>query len=190
MSDRICKIMGCTGKVHARGVCKNHHQNMIRMGTLKKVRKVPTVQRFCIKEGCSEEYAAKGFCEKHYQEYKVQTNPEKYKKIELARLHRTRNRKKEIIKEKGGQCTLCGYNKNLAALEFHHPDPSIKEHTPGKALRIKDFEIARHELEKCIVVCKNCHAELHHSNLFNWNDSTNEIDAARPSGEPEVTTSP
>ena len=57
---------------------------------------------------------------------------------------------------------LCGYNKCLSALVFHHKDPSTKEFNLSKFARNNKitYELLR-ELEKCIMICANCHAEVH-----------------------------
>lgn len=62
--------------------------------------------------------------------------------------------------EYGGKCTKCEYDKCLDALEFHHLDPTQKEFNLGarRGLNIKDLRV---ELNKCILVCRNCHAEIH-----------------------------
>ena len=72
--------------------------------------------------------------------------------------------KYEYILKLGGKCSKCGYDKNLAALSFHH-------------LRDKDFtltsrafsrmpkEIIEKEIEKCVLLCQNCHHEEHHPEL-------------------------
>jgi len=66
----------------------------------------------------------------------------------------------ELILLKGGCCYLCGYKKNVYALDFHHRDPSKKEfnlaHTSGITQKVLD------EIEKCDLVCSNCHREIHH----------------------------
>lgn len=60
----------------------------------------------------------------------------------------------------GGRCSKCGYNKCLAALEFHHTDPSTKDPsiTPKGTYSWERLEL---ELRKCILVCANCHREIH-----------------------------
>ena len=64
------------------------------------------------------------------------------------------------------ECSICGYRKNKAALEFHHPDNN-KETTINalakKAIKNKDRIIK--EMEKCIIVCANCHREIHYPQL-------------------------
>ena len=67
------------------------------------------------------------------------------------------------------RCTVCGYDKSSAALDFHHIDPSQKEATIHKIMgggtgeRPNDINVARlkKELSKCIVLCANCHREHH-----------------------------
>lgn len=64
----------------------------------------------------------------------------------------------------GGKCCLCGYNKNIAALEFHHIDKKTKLHgiSDGNCRKLeKDIE----EVKKCALVCANCHREIEASGL-------------------------
>jgi hypothetical protein len=62
--------------------------------------------------------------------------------------------------EYGGKCTRCGYDKCFDALEFHHTDPNTKEFHIGER-RGLNIDALRVELNKCILVCRNCHTELH-----------------------------
>ena len=72
-----------------------------------------------------------------------------------------------IIKTKalnilGGKCSQCGYSKCLNALEFHHLNPSEKEFSINKALSNHwKWERIEIELKKCIILCANCHREIH-----------------------------
>jgi len=75
-------------------------------------------------------------------------------------LVRQRNRKKEFVELKGGKCERCGYNRCLGALEFHHMDPSKKEFQISKN---RSLESMQEELDKCILLCANCHKEEHTS---------------------------
>ena len=68
--------------------------------------------------------------------------------------------KSKYIKYKGGKCSICGYDKCIAALDFHHIDPSIKENRIGHLPQNKVYK----ELDKCILICSNCHRELHFLN--------------------------
>ena len=63
------------------------------------------------------------------------------------------------IDYKGGKCEICGYDKYRGALEFHHIDPTQKEHY---ALRAINRERLFAEVDKCVLLCSNCHREEHH----------------------------
>jgi len=70
--------------------------------------------------------------------------------------------KKFLINAFGGKCCLCGYNKCLAALSFHHRDPKDKKFNLSKFAGNSEltYEVLR-ELTKVVLLCSNCHAELH-----------------------------
>ena len=67
--------------------------------------------------------------------------------------------KRKLIEYKGGKCQICGYNRCQEALEFHHLDPSQKDFTISGGT--KSFESLKPEVDKCILVCANCHREIH-----------------------------
>ncbi len=71
--------------------------------------------------------------------------------------------KKELVEYKGGKCKMCGYSKSLRALQFHHLDPSEKDFNIGGVSTLN--EDVKKELDKCILVCANCHSEIHDNNL-------------------------
>ena len=71
-----------------------------------------------------------------------------------------RRAKIKLVEYKGGECEKCGYDKCIDALEFHHNDPSEKDFTiSGKSW---SFDRLRDEVDKCIMVCSNCHKEIHY----------------------------
>lgn len=78
------------------------------------------------------------------------------------------DRKKKIIEIMGGKCCICGYNKNYASLDLHHINPKIKKYNSNK-LKIISWDKVLDELKKCILVCRNCHGEIHHPQ---WDIST------------------
>lgn len=69
--------------------------------------------------------------------------------------------KLKSIEYLGGRCEICGYNKCPEALDFHHKDPTTKEFGLG-SFKIKNWEKIKKELDKCQLLCANCHRELHH----------------------------
>jgi hypothetical protein len=75
-------------------------------------------------------------------------------------------RRRDIIKiqaveYKGGKCEKCGYNKCIGALEFHHKDPNAKDFGIASKGYTRSWEKVKKELDKCILVCSNCHREIH-----------------------------
>jgi hypothetical protein len=78
---------------------------------------------------------------------------------------RKKELKKKSVKYKGGKCKICGYNKCMSALHFHHRDPLKKD--IGIATYSKNsFDSLKKELDKCDLLCSNCHSEIHEK-LFN-----------------------
>ena len=67
--------------------------------------------------------------------------------------------KLRALQYKGCKCEKCGYDRNIAALEFHHLDPAQKDF--GISATHRCWEEVKTELDKCILVCANCHRELH-----------------------------
>ncbi len=65
------------------------------------------------------------------------------------------------LEYKGGKCEICGYSKCVQALEFHHLDPNEKEFGIGQDGETRSWERTKRELDKCILVCSNCHREIH-----------------------------
>jgi 5-methylcytosine-specific restriction endonuclease McrA len=74
---------------------------------------------------------------------------------------RRRETKRKAIEYKGGACEGCGYNRCVAALHFHHLDPTKKDVQVSK--NTMSWERVKAELDKCEMLCANCHAEKHHA---------------------------
>jgi hypothetical protein len=73
----------------------------------------------------------------------------------------TKNSKKIFLDIKGCQCEMCGYNKCPSGLVFHHLDPSQKEFRMAEIRYLKDIDTIINELNKCQLLCQNCHQEIH-----------------------------
>jgi hypothetical protein len=73
---------------------------------------------------------------------------------------RRRRNKETLVTEAGGSCRICGYDRSLNALGFHHRDPKRKEF--GIAMRgvTRALDALREEVKKCVLPCANCHAEV------------------------------
>ena len=69
--------------------------------------------------------------------------------------------KKLLVEYKGNKCQVCGYNRCLSALEFHHLDPNSKDFTIASTMKYSNLDKLKVEVDKCILVCANCHREIH-----------------------------
>ena len=88
--------------------------------------------------------------------------PEKKLKRNATRRAWTAQEKQKAVDYKGGECQICGYSTCLAALDFHHPDPTQKEGYGTGALKTHwTFEKNKTEIDKCVLVCVRCHREIH-----------------------------
>jgi len=76
-------------------------------------------------------------------------------------LERQRGLKQKAITYKGGVCQECGYHKCNGALEFHHLNPSEKDFSISHLKNYAFNDKIKLELDKCILVCANCHREIH-----------------------------
>ena len=65
------------------------------------------------------------------------------------------------VEYKGGKCENCGYNRCLDALEFHHKDPAQKDFSISSKGYTRSWDRVKKELDKCAILCANCHRELH-----------------------------
>ena len=93
--------------------------------------------------------------EKHYNEKEYESR---------------RKTKEIIVNYKGNKCEICGYNKSLAALIFHHKDKNNKKYEIGKInIRVDNLQQLNDdvmlEIDKCELLCSNCHREKHASNI-------------------------
>lgn len=68
--------------------------------------------------------------------------------------------KDRAVEYKGGSCVKCGYNKCTRALEFHHNNPNEKDFHLS-SYKVLSWDKIKDELDKCIMVCSNCHKEIH-----------------------------
>lgn len=148
--SNICVIMG---------VCETTIRKKIKENNLVIYKKPKTITKsFSDKKT----YSKLDFCVKHNITFKIGKTGKKYckdcnnDKVKQVRI----NRKVQCIEYKGGKCSQCGYKKCISALEFHHLNPLEKDFAISKSNRTS-FKKLKPELDKCILVCSNCHREIH-----------------------------
>ena len=71
--------------------------------------------------------------------------------------------KKQAVKMRGGKCERCGYDKCIGALQFHHRNPNEKKFGLGMNGITHSWDEYLLEVEKCDLLCANCHAQEHWS---------------------------
>ena len=101
---------------------------------------------------------------KEYQRKWYQKNKGLYSKRNKQRRDQRKEYAKKIRKE--SQCSKCGEDR-WYVLDFHHEDPKEKDRTIAQMVRHCSLERVKEEIEKCIVLCANCHRELHHLSTKN-----------------------
>ena len=132
----------------------------------------PTIKRIC--KVCGElkecrwlysfsqtgkpEYNTK--CTDCFRVYSAQKQRNRNQSRHLHRKQKIVERKKKAIEYLGGACSICGYKKSLAALTFHHNNRDEKERGISSMLDWS-WEKLKEELDKCDLLCFNCHMELH-----------------------------
>lgn len=70
--------------------------------------------------------------------------------------------KERLTKAFGSECGICSYNKSIEAMQFHHLKPTQKEFTISSATsKIRSWVRIVEEVKKCVMLCANCHSEVH-----------------------------
>ncbi len=90
---------------------------------------------------------------------RVYADRREYLIMAVARRRKTLRLRAVIYK--GGKCIFCGYNRCMAALDFHHLDPTQKEFGISMDGITRSWIRVQLELDKCVLVCSNCHREIH-----------------------------
>ena len=90
------------------------------------------------------------------KEREVKKKKTSYESVKLFR-HR---KKEKAVTYLGGKCRICGYSKSIFAMDFHHLDPEQKDFSICSKSSW-GFERLKEELDKCALLCANCHREVH-----------------------------
>jgi len=77
-----------------------------------------------------------------------------------AVIKRRRKVKLKLVEEAGGACVICGYDRWVGALQFHHLDPERKSFNLAARGHSRSMARCRAEIHKCALLCANCHAEV------------------------------
>jgi len=84
------------------------------------------------------------------------------RKCRSERVSRWRkNNKERLVAEFGGACKICGYNKCVGNMVFHHMDPMQKGFSIAEKGNTISYERLKKEAQKCTLLCCRCHGEVH-----------------------------
>ena len=128
-----------------------------------------TISYYLNKYELKTNYKIGGFNKKHLCLRCEESDPSQFYKTQKSLCKKCRNadnkikyqKYKEIdIIKRGGKCSSCGYNKYIGALEFHHLNPDTKD-PDFESLMKRSPKSRSQELDKCIILCSNCHKETH-----------------------------
>jgi hypothetical protein len=67
--------------------------------------------------------------------------------------------RRTLLDEAGGCCAVCGYDRCIINLHFHHVDPMQKKFQVSSHVG-RSLAAFREEIKKCVLVCANCHGEI------------------------------
>ena len=81
--------------------------------------------------------------------------------LKKAVAKRRRKLKEMVVEYKGGKCVLCGYKGYMGVFDLHHLDETKKEFGLSVRGLTRSWEKIKKEADKCILVCANCHREIH-----------------------------
>jgi len=81
--------------------------------------------------------------------------------LKKAVAKRRKKVRSQAVETKGGKCQICGYSKCMNALEFHHTDPTKKDFSVSVDGSTRSWARVKAEIGKCLLVCANCHREIH-----------------------------
>jgi len=102
-------------------------------------------------------------CQREYGRAHYHKNKAKYRKRTKERRKKYKMEKKEYIAQllKNSRCSICGYD-DIRALQFDHIDPALKKYNISDMISGKYHWVSpramKEELEKCVIMCANCHA--------------------------------
>jgi hypothetical protein len=148
-------------------VCKSVGLNNIGLDQSKKLNKdeiykmnifyiTHTIEETALEFGVSRTTVIKNTDNKRKELTKDERNIINYQRVKSFR----KKTKERSVEYKGGMCIVCGYNKCISALDFHHLNPNDKSFSiSGNCNR--SWDKIKTELDKCVILCANCHREVH-----------------------------
>ena len=70
-------------------------------------------------------------------------------------------RKEMVANAKNKPCASCNIKYDTCVMDLHHLDPSVKDSQVSKLMKSSSYNKLQEEIDKCVVLCANCHRMLH-----------------------------
>jgi 5-methylcytosine-specific restriction endonuclease McrA len=109
--------------------------------------------------------AGDGLC-RYCKECKARLDKGNYRRKKKALRKDRFDRKRILVNMLGGKCVRCGYSEFLSALDFHHVNSDEKDIGISEVVSMVKPEQVQEELDKCALLCRNCHGALHGGEWF------------------------
>lgn len=148
MESKTCSVSRCDNKPLAKGFCNGHYLRFRKNLNLDSPIRKQEIGRVCSREGCNNKHYGNNLCVKHW------------------RVWNRYETKLKLIDMLGGVCNKCKQSFHPAAFDFHHLDPSKKEFAITTAFQNMPFEKIYQEVQKCILLCANCHRIEHAGDYY------------------------
>lgn len=118
-------------------------------------------------ETAKEFRISKSTVKRYVDNKRVKLTEEEKRKKNYNKIKSFRQKTKEkAIEYKGGKCEKCGYDKCSWVFDFHHINPEEKDFSISRYSTLAWWKIKK-ELDKCVMLCANCHRELHYEEYIN-----------------------
>lgn len=138
-----CSIIWCKNNALAKGYCNTHYLRSRHGTDMEKAIQVDNPDQGCKVPGCDKSHYGLGCCKSHYKS------------------EQRKQRWEFIIQMKGGCCQRCGISYHYSVYDLHHRDPTKKEFSIGLDIGNVSFERLIEEVDKCDLLCSNCHRLTH-----------------------------
>jgi len=122
-------------------------------------------KNWCKTQAISRNYVCHD-CENKRQKKWRKENKER---VAIREARYRKNQRKELDKLKVNGCAICGYNKCNAVLDFHHVNPQDKKFSLQCSAMNRSLVNIIIEVNKCILLCSNCHKEIHYGGKYDEN---------------------
>ena len=151
----------CTKCLQSKPISEFHKDARLKTGRMARCKSCTSEYKRSYYKSSQGQAVVKAYIERN-KEKRSKYNKEYSQKFRDSQFKN--QRKLEFCLYKGGCCSECGFVANeetIAAFDFHHLDPSEKEYTPSDMLMLKKEKVFQ-ELDKCVLLCSNCHRIFHH----------------------------